>query len=486
MNLNFGANLKRLRRERDMTQDELAEAFGLSTQAISRYETNSGYPDIEMLPVIAGYFGVTVDSLLGVSVKESQTRRNEYYSRFRTADGAEAQLEILNKWRAEFPEEWPAVYNTMLAIGKLPEEKRDMNALRQIAKDALKRCTNPTWHDKLLFGYLESEDDEKAALDFIGEYGSETDVSKLTLMGDYYQGRDESKWHALYQYRMLDQADNVLNFLTSYRNVGDVRKAIEGCELSLDFLRKLSRNEDLTKPDMWANTKLMSLLRLSNNCLFFDEREKGFEALDQAVTLIENFIGLTDGTKITCGTPIFSALDCVTKKGVVYYGGSDCLHSYNGLAIFLNYENLPFDEKSPIHTWNFYPTNYANIIIDARWHNFKRYKNDPEYQKYVARVKKAADISERKNVEYILTHGVVKDPNGGRLCAVKAETRDNHALLFILLEEPQKGFAKAISQLKETVGRGGISGTEVVMTVNAEQKEVETPEEVKTAVANAL
>ena len=66
MNLNFGENLKKLRRSLDMTQDELAEALGLSIQAISRYETQSAYPDIEMLPVIAGYFGVTVDSLLGV------------------------------------------------------------------------------------------------------------------------------------------------------------------------------------------------------------------------------------------------------------------------------------------------------------------------------------------------------------------------------------------------------------------------------------
>ena len=53
MNLNFGENLKKLRRSLDMTQDELAEALGLSIQAISRYETQAAYPDIEMLPVIA-------------------------------------------------------------------------------------------------------------------------------------------------------------------------------------------------------------------------------------------------------------------------------------------------------------------------------------------------------------------------------------------------------------------------------------------------
>ena len=478
MNLNFGANLKRLRRERDMTQDQLAEVFGVSTQAVSRYETNAAYPDIEMLPVIAGYFGVTVDSLLGVSLSEKQARRNEYYSRFVLADGAEAQLEILNKWRAEFPEEWLAVYHTIIDIGMLPEEKRDMDAMRRIAKDALKRCTDPAWHDKLLFGYLESEDDEKAALDFIGEYGSETDVSKLELMSSYYPGRDDNKWQALYQYQMFVQTNNVSDFLTAYKNIGDVRKAIEGCEMSLDILKRLSRNEDLTKPDMWVNTKLLSLLRLSNNHLFFDEREKGFEALDQAITLIENFINLPDGTKITCGTSIFSALDCVTRKGVVYSGGADCLNSYNGLAIFLNYENLPFEGKCPLGAWNFYPSDYVNIITEAKGHNFKRYKDDPEYQKYVERVKKAAGITERKNVEYILTHGVVKDPNGGRLCAIKAETRENRVLLFILLEEPKKGFEKAISQFKETAGLSSVSKAEHVMTVNGDGEPIDPPREI--------
>ncbi len=55
MTLEFGTNLKRLRREEDLTQDELAEKLSLSPQAISRYETGAAYPDIEMLPVIAGF-----------------------------------------------------------------------------------------------------------------------------------------------------------------------------------------------------------------------------------------------------------------------------------------------------------------------------------------------------------------------------------------------------------------------------------------------
>lgn len=103
MNLNFGENLKKLRRSLDMTQDELAEALGLSIQAISRYETQSAYPDIEMLPVIAGYFGVTVDSLLGVSGEAKQRRRGEYRNKANAEEDPEKRLEILKNGAQNFP-----------------------------------------------------------------------------------------------------------------------------------------------------------------------------------------------------------------------------------------------------------------------------------------------------------------------------------------------------------------------------------------------
>ncbi len=428
--------------------------------------------------MIAGYFGTTVDALLGVSAKARETRRNEYYSRFRSAEGAEKRLEILNKWCAEFPDEWLAVYNTMVAVGELPKEKRDMNMLRRIAKNALRRCADPAWHDDLIYGYLNSEDDEKTALDFIREYGSEQDVSKLNLMSGYYCGRDENKRRALYQYQMFVQTENIMNFLTTYRNVGDVKEAINGCEQALHILKKLSDNPDLTKPDKWIHSKLMALLRLSNNYLFFDDREKGFAALDAAITLIENMLDLPDGTVITCGTKRFGTLDCVTQKGVSYYSGGGCLYSYDGLAILLKYENLPFEGECPIDIRNFAAPVYKGIITGATWHNFARYKDDPEYQKYAERMRRVDDVTDRKNVEYILTHGVVQNPNGGRLCAVKTNDREDRRLLYILKEEPENGFKKALRQFSEAAELTGVTESAPILTADGNGNIVDTPEEV--------
>ncbi len=57
--------IRELRKGRGLTQEQLAEAFGVSCQSISKWETNSSYPDISLLPIIADYFGVSIDYLLG-------------------------------------------------------------------------------------------------------------------------------------------------------------------------------------------------------------------------------------------------------------------------------------------------------------------------------------------------------------------------------------------------------------------------------------
>jgi len=55
-----------LRKEKGVTQEEMAQYLGVSYQAVSKWETGASYPDITMLPAIAQYFGVRVDTILGL------------------------------------------------------------------------------------------------------------------------------------------------------------------------------------------------------------------------------------------------------------------------------------------------------------------------------------------------------------------------------------------------------------------------------------
>ena len=72
MTVKIGAVIKSLRREQKVTQDELATALGVTPQAISRWESENGYPDIELLPLIANYFSVSIDELLGYRKSERE------------------------------------------------------------------------------------------------------------------------------------------------------------------------------------------------------------------------------------------------------------------------------------------------------------------------------------------------------------------------------------------------------------------------------
>ena len=65
MNLNVGDKIRCLRHEKDITQEEFAAILGVSCQSVSRWENGICYPDIELLPDIAEFFGVTVDCLMG-------------------------------------------------------------------------------------------------------------------------------------------------------------------------------------------------------------------------------------------------------------------------------------------------------------------------------------------------------------------------------------------------------------------------------------
>lgn len=65
MNIDIiGKKIGELRRERELTQEDLAKELGISAQAVSKWE-NGGAPDIEMLPALADFFGVSIDYLYG-------------------------------------------------------------------------------------------------------------------------------------------------------------------------------------------------------------------------------------------------------------------------------------------------------------------------------------------------------------------------------------------------------------------------------------
>lgn len=111
MLLQLGEKIKALRKSRNITQENLASVLGITAQAVSRWELGSAYPDVEMIPSLANYFGVSIDELFGCECERNKkidkiiARVGEFGIKAR-GDGkwVEECLAILREGLAEFPQ----------------------------------------------------------------------------------------------------------------------------------------------------------------------------------------------------------------------------------------------------------------------------------------------------------------------------------------------------------------------------------------------
>ena len=69
--MSIGSIIKRLRREKDITQEQLAEHLGITSRAISQWERDRTSPDISQLPALCHIFDVSSDVLLGINIEKS-------------------------------------------------------------------------------------------------------------------------------------------------------------------------------------------------------------------------------------------------------------------------------------------------------------------------------------------------------------------------------------------------------------------------------
>ena len=117
MQLNLGTKIKELRRRDGRTQENLADALGVTAQAVSRWESNTTYPDMQMIPAIANYFHISIDELFGYHDDREEKIKNillnvdkifSQYTHFypgSLSEDFEECIKILRAAAEEFPNE---------------------------------------------------------------------------------------------------------------------------------------------------------------------------------------------------------------------------------------------------------------------------------------------------------------------------------------------------------------------------------------------
>ena len=107
--MSIGTTIKRLRREKDITQEQLAEYLGITSRAISQWECDRTAPDISQLPALCNIFDVSSDVLLGIDIEKNNEEIKKYLTEAAELGyqglGAE-RIALLREANKKFPRDY--------------------------------------------------------------------------------------------------------------------------------------------------------------------------------------------------------------------------------------------------------------------------------------------------------------------------------------------------------------------------------------------
>ncbi len=145
--MSIGSTIKKLRREQEMTQEQLAECLGITANAVSQWECDRTAPDISQLPILARILQVTTDRLLGIDFskdeQEIQRISEESFACYRTGQFTKS-VEIARKGLQQYPRSYQLMARLAESLLAMKGSEKEMERL---CDKILKECTESSPRD---------------------------------------------------------------------------------------------------------------------------------------------------------------------------------------------------------------------------------------------------------------------------------------------------------------------------------------------------
>lgn len=393
MKLSIGENIRKYRRNNDLTQEQLAEKLGVSFQAISRWENGTTYPDMELLPSIAQFFGVSVDSLFGCSDEENEKAAEKLFYDLGVATYEEPTdkkkiISIIRGIRRNYIKSasiWKFWLNTKLSVF------RDMEILPEVrlTAEAILEGNPENGNREMAIQYMVRIEDDEHIDTFVSRYASDLDISRESLLFERYKFRGEQdKLLPITQWNLFLQIDKFIGDIDPWRVRGKPLN-LEECrymnELNIDLLHRINKvipdeKHPITADgsiDFWAEPRLWMGFRQAAYLASSGEIEKAFVYLEDTVSLLEGFMSITEPTEIKCVSPW---LDRIVWTAQEEWCKPNLL------------PNEPYERCVYLHhegtCYMFYPSWFLDALTSDRnwWKWFNPIRNDERFKSYIERI----------------------------------------------------------------------------------------------------
>ena len=367
MKLNLGNQIRINRRRMNLTQEQLAEKFGTSPQAISRWEIGATYPDIEMLPMIASFFETSIDALLGVTEEEKEKFCAELQQSFETAVRAkdvQKTIDIMREIRRnlkEYQHYWFWGLYTEIWKVRLFRDEKVLEEMRLLAEEIFSVCPKDDhWAVIDCMSYM--EDDEHIAA-FLDAYASREDMARSSLLFRRYKMREELDKiepvrHGILWYELshiITAANDWQVYLCK-----DPNHFIWFCETQLNYLNAVNNLSPDKKhlisggtgADLWCEERIQLGIRYAASFAKLGKTDEAYDAFEDTIRVIEQIMSIADDEfKIGCSSPALegfaleSKINWLEKDGKEY---KEISLQYNDWWIWI----IPLDyQKAFKHAW---------------------------------------------------------------------------------------------------------------------------------------
>lgn len=242
--MNIGKKIKELRKQRGITQEQLAESIGVSFQAVSKWENNIALPDITLVPILASYFGATTDELLGFSIAEAEVEVNsiaqEAY-KFRESNPNKSK-EILEEGLKKYPDNTMLLSSLLYVLNYSEKPDETISAANKIIERSARNDLKYDAFRFLAYAYKVKGDMDSAknAIEQIPEIY----FNKLTEMAYLLSG--EAKFEAAEKQKIVS-AENLIQMMWKiaeyYEEKEEYEKAIAETKKALEIISVIDNGQ---------------------------------------------------------------------------------------------------------------------------------------------------------------------------------------------------------------------------------------------------
>lgn len=305
MKLYIGEQLKTLRKEKRITQETLADVLGVSYQSVSRWELGVCYPDMELLPTIANYFGVSIDKLLSNDIDSKEAEQQRFSEKFEAMEfGSLEQLQFVEEYYHKYPDNdrYAFILQDIMKNYLLVNKDKTAIYLPTMVK-LYERLKGTCFHEGAVGNVICvcPEEELEQWLDrcsWTSEY-----TRRGCLVSRYSVNADWTKTHL---HQSIEAFENFAVQLD--RRFPDAFGPTRKAEYHRGVLKVLaSFGDGTTPPDGWALFYAYKQFVLAA-CLFGDGKtEEGWKEFDAAFATYRRIFALEEEW-LPLGNPIFSDL----------------------------------------------------------------------------------------------------------------------------------------------------------------------------------